>query len=520
MKLRHKTQRCPSRLPMHMPRRVPATSRRGTWKRDAGFIPYDPTRRWAPTSAVAVASSTVAASGANAAATYSMSIAKPSGTANLELLVLWVHTVGYGFASTITPPAGFTAFNAGITNSTISSLFCTAIGYWKYAGASEPSNYTVGFSNTLYAYINDATLCRVTGAAASSPINANNAGTATTTGAVGNFLSVTPSVAGCGIMLFGALTDTSSSVPSGTQFNNVMPTGNTLFGADEDGDIFWACGIKTQATAGAVGTQTVPTYTMSTGDDIFLGATVAIAPASGGGITGSVALLEVRDTIAAAGTILISGSGAMAEAKDALTASGAVRVTGTAALAETRDSLAASGTVSTVISGSVALTELRDALSGSGHVLVSGEGALSEARDGLAGSGAVLVRAAAALVETQDRLAAAGTVTLPAITGSVALQELPDALKGQGTTGAQQRGGHYAPITQAQLRELRARAKRERETQAGLEEAKRLDAASLSKQIRDAVTGKSEATQEVVAELDDPAINYDESDVEFLLLYG
>lgn len=99
-------------------------------------------------------------------------------------------------------------------------------------------------------------------------------------------------------------------------------------------------------------------------------------------ITGSLAVTEANDTIAAAGTVAIVGSLAKTEANDTVVAAGIVPIDGDLAVAEANDTISAAGTVPNL--GSLVVTEANDTISatgagGGGAVLPTG-GAADVAR--------------------------------------------------------------------------------------------------------------------------------------------
>lgn len=216
-------------------------------------------------------------------------------------------------------------------------------------------------------------------------------------------------------------------------------------------------------------------------------------------VNGSAALVEIQDSLAATGTVLVSGSGALTEIQDSLAATGTVNIAGSVALTEIQDSLAASGTVvPNVINGAGALQEIQDAFAATGTVDIAGVGGL---------------------LEIQDSLAATGTVTLPAISGSAALTEIQDAFAAIGDNGAVQTGGHFLPLTEKQLRELKKRERRDRQLRDDIDESRKLDADAIEADIRATLAPKQNATiiqQELVVETEDD----EDEDLEFILMHA
>ena len=161
-------------------------------------------------------------------------------------------------------------------------------------------------------------------------------------------------------------------------------------------------------------------------------------------VTGSVAVTEAQDTLAATGKVLVSGHVAVTEAQDSFAATGTVLVSGHVAVTEAQDNFAATGKV--LVSGHVAVTEAQDNFAATGKVLVSGQIAVTETQDSLAASASVFTGGSAALQEIQDALAATGTVL---VSGAAVLQEIQDSLAAQGTAAQPTLTGSIA-ITEAQ----------------------------------------------------------------------
>lgn len=142
--------------------------------------------------------------------------------------------------------------------------------------------------------------------------------------------------------------------------------------------------------AGAAGTFTMQcTATQATGGG-WVHVMVNIKAAGGGGAsTGSAAITEADDTVAAAGTLPISGTASIAEADDTLAATGAMANSGVANITEADDTLAATGTLP--ITGTAAITEANDTLAATGITASASTGAaaITEQDDTLAATAVV-----------------------------------------------------------------------------------------------------------------------------------
>ena len=161
---------------------------------------------------------------ANVNTASSIVINVPASTVQGDLLMLHVATES---SATVTTPSGFTSLLTAIGSNNPGYL------YYRVAGASEPSNYTVSLSANVPAA---ATMHRITGADGVNPINisggANSGASATSTPTLAG--GVTPTLTNTLAMQFiawGNNTRTLSSVAfannnptwtlqSSNQFNN------------------------------------------------------------------------------------------------------------------------------------------------------------------------------------------------------------------------------------------------------------------------------------------------------------
>lgn len=209
-----------------------------------------------------VVSSPVAAAGvptyqSTQQALNTITVSKPTSTASGDLLILHVRTY---FNDTITPPSGFTQIGSTTGRQSV---------FWKVAGGSEPSTYSIG--NTLTANICILEMTRITGAHATTPINAS--------GSTNNSMvapSVTTTSDNCLIMCFAATGGTVGITTPGTLTSRYAIQNYVDDG--EGGTLYTNAnmGTKSQNALGASGT-----FTFTTGDVGGLGYssfTIAIAP--------------------------------------------------------------------------------------------------------------------------------------------------------------------------------------------------------------------------------------------------
>jgi hypothetical protein len=108
-------------------------------------------------------------------------------------------------------------------------------------------------------------------------------------------------------------------------------------------------------------------------------------------ITGTLAVTEAADTIAAVGRVAVGGTLAVTEANDTINAAGAVRVAGTLAASEQADTLAATGTVTSpgAITGTLSALQAVQTLIATGQIRVIGGLNVTQAAQTLAATGIV-----------------------------------------------------------------------------------------------------------------------------------
>ena len=223
----------------------------------------------APPGSLAVAST----SSAYVVATgYSLTITKPSGTVEGDLLICYVLSFGWGNFPTITTLSGWTKLIERTTDKYYSGN-CVGAIYYKKAGASEPSSYTWvngGSGNTYF----NCLMMRITGAHATTPIDASASTNTVNPSTTYTFPSVTTTVANTLLLLFGGLTNN----PVAGEWPLAAPSGFTVSVniIDTVEDVCLGSAYKLQAATGATGSFTV---TYNDADALAQGFTIAIKPA-------------------------------------------------------------------------------------------------------------------------------------------------------------------------------------------------------------------------------------------------
>jgi hypothetical protein len=194
----------------------------------------------------------------------SITIARPTGLVPDNLMVAAVAIRGAA-AATVTAPTGWTL----ISSQDNGSSSCLAV-WWKVAGASEPANFTFGWTGSFRAY---GYIMRFGAVETSAPIDAF----ATTTGTSATPLSpaVTTTRANAMIVRLGAFQNESVTLDNAGVASHITLTADSC----NSGAIAasGAAAYATQATAGSSGTAT---FTL-TGNLPYTTTTIALAPDDG-----------------------------------------------------------------------------------------------------------------------------------------------------------------------------------------------------------------------------------------------
>mgnify|MGYP002624377787 CR=1 FL=1 len=201
---------------------------------------------------------------AAAAAAASIACNVPSGVADGDLLVARVYTLNNPDVTHSTP-AGWTLIRVdATTNPTVNR-----VSTYSRIAASEPASYTFSFAGSPSDAL--AAISRVTGAHASSPIDAHASNLYSATTTPHECPSVTTSVDECLLLLFDALpiASTTETAPGGStqQYQFVSSGGVTARSS---------LATKEAATAGATGANS---WSLSTAR-VGVATSVAIAPAA------------------------------------------------------------------------------------------------------------------------------------------------------------------------------------------------------------------------------------------------
>lgn len=150
-----------------------------------------------------------------------------------------------------------------------------------------------------------------------------------------------------------------------------------------------------------------------------------------GAITGTLAITQANQTLAATGNVPVIGTLARTQANQTLVATGNVPVIGTLAVTEANDTIVAAGKVT--VGGTLSITQANQTIVAAGKVIVGGTLAITQANQTIVATGKVTVGGTLAVTEANDTLVATGTVTGAAgIVGTLNVTEAPDTIVASG----------------------------------------------------------------------------------------
>lgn len=110
--------------------------------------------------------------------TTSVVLTKPTGTAQNDLMLMFVNVQNDGSAGTVTTPSGWTyVTDTGGSKDDLSTFWDRLYLFWKIAGSSEPSTYTVSDSGSVGS---DGDIRTYRGTGTSNPINSSQTKAQTT----------------------------------------------------------------------------------------------------------------------------------------------------------------------------------------------------------------------------------------------------------------------------------------------------------------------------------------------------
>lgn len=167
--------------------------------------PATPTSTPTPTPTPSNISLSSASNGNNGSGGTSLTINKPTGTANGDVMV--AHVVVRTAGNTITPPSGWSLVLRKDSSGSISTAT-----YWKLAGSSEPSSYSWALGTSGEA---SGGIASYTGVNTISPIDASNAQYNSGTSNVTNAGVTTFNANDMVVYAVGITTSTTVNVPSG-----------------------------------------------------------------------------------------------------------------------------------------------------------------------------------------------------------------------------------------------------------------------------------------------------------------
>ena len=341
----------------------------------------------------------------------------PTGAAIGDIAVVGIYKES---TAAVTPPDGTWTSKASLTTS------ATARGglhvFWKRLTAADTGSYTFTWTGSTF---RAAAAGLWSGRLASGDPFDGTVGTAeSTTGVTTLNVSTSPAAAN------------GDAVGFWTNFNGggafTAPTNYT-----ERQEVSGVITLDTRdaVASGSTGNVTA-TCTITDFEKAFLG---ALAEATAGGFTGTVAVTQAADTSAAAGQLGYSGTSAATEAADTSSATGTVvnPVTGTSATTQANQTSSASGQLG--YSGTSARTQANQTSSASGQLGYSGTSARTQADQTSTASGTFTAGGSfsgtVAVTQAANTSSASGTFTVGSVTGTAAVTQANQASTATGQLG-------------------------------------------------------------------------------------
>lgn len=315
----------------------------------------------------------------------------PAGTAvddyALFELELWQSTATN---PVITWPSGFTEIVNYVSTTDGFQKLKVAI---KKLTAADSGTYTASWTAS---HFNQAVVTIVRGIDTTTALDVaiNLAQNSTGTAYPSN--SLTTATAGCAIVQVVANENTCTSLP---------PTGYT---EQQESNY-----LKTNTKiGGAAGSESISGGSVSA-STLKLVALIALRPAAGGGLTGTVAVTQASDTSAA---------------------SGQLGYTGTAAATQAANTSAATGTVVNPVTGTAATSQANQASSATGQLGYSGTSARTQANQTSTAAGQLGYSGTATPAQAANTSSASGTFST-GISGSAAGTQAPNTSTASGQLG-------------------------------------------------------------------------------------
>lgn len=369
-------------------------------------------------------------------------LAFPADVTAGNLLVVGVATYNPGVTVAVTDSQGNTYTQAvGYATSTEAGGV-RASQWYAIAGSTGPNTVTVSPSASAYSAIH---LLERSGVDTADPFNAGSTGTGTGTAAdCGSVpvaqadslvvVLVADNAGGSRTWTAGTGFDLRTQQPNGSSFVASATEDDLSVGAAVNGTIT----LSTSAAWAAIGAS----YNPATGGGVSgsLAATLSAATLSAAGtvaVTGQTAAQLADLTAAGTGTVAVAGSAAITLGDVTATAAGAVAITGDLAAQLADATLAATGSTADGLTGALAVTLADATAAATGTVAVSGSAAVSLADATCEAAGTVVVQGSATAGLESATLSAAGQVAIAGL-----LAGMLDALTCAGTATA---GGAAEP---------------------------------------------------------------------------
>lgn len=134
-----------------------------------------------------------------------------------------------------------------------------------------------------------------------------------------------------------------------------------------------------------------------------------VGAGGGGGVTGTAAISQDGNTVAATATLALAGSLSASQSANTLSATGQLAIQATASTAQDAHTLAATGAGSTPNTGLLSATQGANAVAATAQLAIVGAGSAAQDANTLAGTGTLPLQASATISQDAHTLLATGT---------------------------------------------------------------------------------------------------------------
>lgn len=204
------------------------------------------------------------ASASNGGGATTITVSKPSGTANGDLLLASIYVRGAGSTASVTSPSGWTLIRRDDDSAGVTGGVGSLVTYYRLAGNAEPASYTWSFDSTRRAM---AGIVGYSGVASIAPTDASSGQTGFGTSVTAPSLNTSVN----GAMLVGLF----ALFEGGQSFTPPLGMTERIDASDIGANLTLEITDERRSAAGATGARAA----LSPFSDSYLGQLIALKPA-------------------------------------------------------------------------------------------------------------------------------------------------------------------------------------------------------------------------------------------------